>query len=293
MNWGSLKSQVLSRIHDSRLGAKVSDWFNEVQLEMLAAAQWRHLEDEITLPTTAPYSTGTATASAGASIVTFGGGASIPTGAAGQLLIAGGYYYKISSRDSSSQVTIDGTIVAALSSATYKIVFYQLSLPANFSTPRIYEVTLQGSGFAEQLRYTTEHDLFEMDADESRIQGRPYLYRFWAGAIQLWPPPDAAYNCKVFYHREPSEMITTSADSTVLDWPDDLQYALLQGVLSVGYEFIDDTLASACRERFETGLADAVRRNNRRPGIDGGRMKRWDGRSGGGRLPYRLPEPIG
>lgn len=292
MNWGSLKSQVLSRIHDTRLAAKVPDWFNEVQLEMLSAAQWRHLEDDLTIPTVAPYSTGTASGSAGALVVTFSG-ATIPASAAGQLFSAGGFYYRIVSRDSATQITLESALVAALSAATYKIVFYALTMPANFSQPRLYEVTLQASGAVWPLSYTTEADLFECDADESRSLGQPTLYRFWSGALQLYPPPSAAYNVKLFYHREPSEMTTLSADATALDWPDDMQYAVLQGVFAIGFEHIDDTLAQACRGRFETGLADAVTRNNRKPGRGNGRLKRWDRGSGGGRLPYRLPEPIG
>lgn len=292
MNWGSLKSKVLSRIHDTRLADKVPDWYNEVQSELLSAAQWRHLEDDLTLPTTAPYSTGTASGSAGQTTVTFSG-ATIPAGAAGQLFSAGGFYYKIASRDSSSQITLDSALVAALSGASYEIVFYALTLPSNFSQPRLYEVTLQANGAVWPLDYTNEHDLFECDADESRSLGQPTYFRFWAGALQLYPPPNAAYNVKVFYHRQPSEMSTASADATTLDWPDDMQYALLQGVFAVGFEHIDDTLAAACRGRFETGLADAVKRNNRKPGHGNGRLKRWDGRGGGGRLPYRLPEPIG
>lgn len=292
MLWGSLKSQVLGRIHDTSLAANVPDWYNEVQLELLSAAQWRHLEDDLTLPTTAPYSTGTASVTIGLTTVTFSG-ATIPAGAAGQLLLLGGFYYKIASRDSASQVTIDSAAVATSTDATYQIVFNALTLPANFSTPRIYEVTLQAAGGVTPLRYTTEHDLFEMDADESRALGQPYLFRYWAGGLILWPPPDAAYNVKVFYHREPSEMTTASGDGVVLDWPDDMQYAILQGVFAVGFEHIDDTLAAACRGRFETGLADAVKRNNRKPGAGNGRLKRWDGRGPSGRLPYRLPEPIG
>lgn len=292
MLWGSLKSQVLSRIHDTSLADKVPDWFNEVQLEVLSAAQWRHLDDDATLVTTAPYSTGTASVTAGDTVVTFSGSA-IPTNAAGQILVLDGYYYKIATRDSATQVTLDGAAVAAASGATFQIVFNSLDLPSNFSPPRLYQVTLQGAGDVTQLQYTTEHDLFEMDADESRSLGKPYLFRLWANKLQLWPPPDSSYNVKVFYHREPSEMSTSTTDATALDWPDDMQYMLLQGVFAVGFEHIDDSLAAACRQRFETGLADAVKRNNRKPGQGTGRLKRWDTRAGGGHLPYRLPEPIG
>lgn len=292
MNWGSFKSQVLSRIHDTSLAAKVPDWFNEVQLEVLSAAQWRHLDDDATLVTTEPYSTGTASVTAGSTTVTFSG-STIPTNAAGQLLVLDGYYYKIATRDSATQVTLDGNAVTTVSGGTFQIVFNSLDLPSNFSPPRLYQVTLQGAGDVTQLRYTTEHDLFECDADESRTVGKPYVFRLWGNKLQLWPPPNAAYNVKVFYHREPSEMTTSSADADLLDWPDDMQYALLQGTLAVGYEFIDDSNKDACRARFETGLADAVKRNNRKPGQANGRLKRWDSGGGAGRVPYRLPEPIG
>lgn len=293
MNWGSLKSQVLSRIHDDSLASKVPDWFNEAQLELLAAAQWRHLDADKILPTTAPYSTGTATVSAGGTTVTFGGGASIPTGAAGQLISLGGFYYKIATRDSSTQVTLDSAAVAAVSAGAYQILFYQLNMPSDFSPPRLYEATIQTGDGVNQLSYTQEHGLFQEWPDESRTIGQPTLFRFWAGKMQLWPPPDGAYNVKIYYHREPSEMTTSSADSTALDWPDDLQYALLQGVLAIGYEFIDDTLANACRQRFDQALVDAKSRNNRPPGVGAGRLKRWDGPALKGRTNYRLPEPIG
>ncbi len=293
MLWGSLKAQVLSRIHDTSLTDKVPDWFNEVQLELVSAAQWRHLEQTKMLPTTAPLSTGTASATNGLATVTFSG-VTIPAGAAGQLISIGGSYYKIATRDSATQVTLDSVYIGTTGSGlSYQIVTYALTPPSDFTAPRLLEATIQIGSGVTPLQVVTEHDLFEDWADEVSTLGAPSLLRLFAGKIVMWPPPDAAYNVEIFYLRAPTEVTTISADATVLDWPNDLQYPLLQGVLAVGYEFIDDTLAAACRQRFESGLADAISRNNRSPMIGGGKLKRWDKPRMTGGLPYRLPESIG
>lgn len=295
MNWGSLKSQVLSRIHDTSLAALVPDWYNEVQLELLSETQWRHLDDSKILPTTAPYSTGTASATNGSATITFAGGASVASGAAGQLISVGGKYYKILTRDSSTQVTLESNYIGTTGSGlVYTIVFAFLTMPSNFSPPRLYTATLQASaGDVFELEYMSDHDLFEYDADEVSLNGRPYSFRFFEGVMALYPPPDAAYNVQVFYNRIPNTVSTTSADSVALDWPDYCQYALLQGTFAIGYEQIDDTLAEKARSRFDQALASAKDTNNRKPGVGAGRLKKWCGSARGGRLPYRIEEPIG
>lgn len=296
MLWGSLRSQVLSRVHDDSLATKVPDWFNEVQLELLAAAQWRHLEATAFLPTTAPYSTGTASAVNGSTVITFAGGAVIPATAAGQLISVGGNYYKILSADNAQQVTLGSNFIGVTNAAlAFQIVFPFLSLPGDFSPPRIFTAKLNGGvGDSIELDYSSEHDLFEFNADEASTNGRPYCYRFYQGKMVLFPPPDGSYNVEVFYSRIPNTVDTSTPDSTALDWPDFAQYILLQGVIAIGFEQIDDSLAAAARGRFESSLATAVSTNNRPPGVGGGKLKRWDRpMTRGGRLPYRVGDPIG
>lgn len=292
MNWGSLKSLVLSRIHDTSLAAKVPDWFNEVQLELLGAAQWRHLEATQMFTTSAPQTSGTATATNGSPTVTFAG-TTIPSSAAGQLILIGGLYYKIKSVDTTTQITLQINYSGTTGSGqTYQIVFYAADPPADLSAPRIYDATIQVGAGVLPLFFTTEHDLFEHWADEVRTLGHPTTLRFFANKVVLWPPPDGVYNIQLYYHRQPSVMSTTSVDSTVVDWPDDLQYPILQGMYAVGFEHIDDTLAASCRKRFEDGMQDAIARNNRVPMVGGGKLKRWDKPRASAALPYRIPEPI-
>jgi hypothetical protein len=69
------------------------------------------------------YSTGNCSISAGASTVTFAGGASLPSnvGAGDRLTIGGSTVYYILSRDSATQVTVQETADAASSGAAYTI----------------------------------------------------------------------------------------------------------------------------------------------------------------------------
>jgi len=292
VNWGELKSKVLSRIHDPSLAAQVPDWFNETQQEMVAAAQWRHLEADKTLPTTTPFSTGTASVANASSSVTFTD--TLPADIEGQLFVAGGHYYTIAQRTNDTTAALDSAYIGTTdTAASFQIIFYQLTMPSDFSEPRLYDATIQTGDGVYDLDYVPDHILFTDEADESRTIGLPTLFRFHAGAMQLWPPPDGAYNVKIYYHRTPSEVTTSSADTVALDWPSDLQYALLQGLFAVAYEFIDDSIADRCRQRFENALRAAVSRNNRPPGVGAGRLQRWDRGSGHRRANYRLPEPIG
>lgn len=292
MNWGSFKSKVLSRIHDPSLAGNVPDWFNEVQQEMVAAAQWRHLDADKTIPTTAPFSTGTCSVANGSAVVTFTN--TLPANIVGQIFRAASRYYKIASRDTNTQATLDSTFIDVDNAAlSFQIIFYQLTPPADFSPPRLYDITCQTGNGVNLLHYSSEHDLFEEWPDESRTIGLPTLFRFFGGNIQLWPPTNAAYNIKLFYHRVPVEMTTATLDSQVLDWPSDLQYALLQGAFAIAYEHIDDSIADRCRTRFMNALQIAIARNNRAPGVGAGRLKRWDHPGTHRRMNYRLPEPIG
>lgn len=292
MNWGSLKAKVLSRIHDTSLADKVPDWFNEVQLEMVGLAQWRHLEQTKILPTTAPQSTGTASATRGLTTVTFAG-TTVTAAVAGQLINIGGSYYKIASFTNTTTIELDSAFIGTTGSGmAYQIVFYALTPPTDFSTPRLLEATIQSGSGVMPLQYATEHDLFETWSNEVDTLGPPTILRFFAGKIVLWPPPNGAYNIELFYHRVPAEVSTTSVDATVIDWPDDMQYPILQGVFAVGFEHIDDTLTASCRGRFEKGMIDAIARNNRAPMGGAGKFKRWDNPRMGGGLPYRLPEPV-
>lgn len=292
MDWGSLKAQVLSRIHDTSLADKVPYWFNEVQLELLGLAQWRHLEKTQIIPTTAPQSTGTASATNGSTTVTFAG-TTVTAAVAGQLINIGGSYYKIASFTNSTTIALDSVFIGTTASGlSYSIVFYALTPPTDFSTPRLLEATIQSGSGVYPLNYISERDLFESCASEIITIGQPTLLRFFEKKIVPWPPPDGAYNIELFYNRMPVEVDTESVDALVIDWPDDMQYPILQGVFAVGFEHIDDTLAAGCRGRFEKGMIDAIARNNRPPMGGSGKLKRWDTPQAGGRLPYRLPEPV-
>lgn len=293
MNWGELKSKVLARIHDTSLAEQVPNWTNEVQQEMVAAAQWRHLDADKTLPTTAPYTTGTVAVTNGSAAITFS--TALPVSIVGQLFVAGGHYYKVATGGAGdTAATLDSVYIGSSNAtASFQIIFYQLTLPTDFSPPRLYEALIQTGDGVNQLTFTPDHALFEEWPDESKTIGQPTLFRYFGGKMILWPPPDGAYNVKVLYHRTPTDLSTDTADDTALDWPSDLQYALLQGVLAVGYEYIDDTIADRCRTRFENALRAAVSRNNRAPGVGAGRLQRWDRGASHRSMNYRLPEPIG
>jgi hypothetical protein len=292
MNWGNFKDKILSRIHDRSLAAEVPEWLNEVQQEMVAAAQWRHLDADKILPTVAPFITGTVSVTNGLATLTFTN--TLPAIIAGQLFVAGGHYYKILTRDTAFTATLDSTYISTTNAAaSFQIISYQLTLPTDFSPPRLYTATIQTGDGVNLLHYTPDHLLFEEWPDESKTIGQPTNFRFHAGKMILWPPPDGVYNVRIWYHRVPNEFTTTTADSTDLDWPTDLRYALLQGVFAIGYEHIDDSIADRCRSRFENSLRAAVARNNRAPGVGAGRLQRWDRGASHRRMNYRLPEPIG
>lgn len=294
MLWGEFQSEVTSRIHNSALTSNVWQWFNSVQMEVLALTEWQHFKTRTPLPTTAPYSTGTVAVVTGSPTITVTGGV-IPAAAVGQLfrLTREGPYYAITAVAAGGlTATLEiGYPGASGSGLAYTIVFYALTPPIDISDGEINAlVLLDGSSDGEPLVAVEEGHLMSVRPNEAKPTGRPRFFRFESGKILLNPAPDGVYTLALHAQRSPAMKTASSDPAGSLDWRLDMQYAILDGVLAIGYDFEDDSLADKHRARFETKIARVVGKQNRKLGTIG-RMRRFDEPDPRLRGP-RLPESI-
>lgn len=302
MNFGGLRSIVLSRLRDSSLTSFVPAWFNEIQNELQRRTRWRHLQDRIIIPTTAPYSTGTITATLGSTTIT-GSGTAWTSAMIGQLLsissttASTSQYYVVSAVAGPTSLSIASAFIGASGAGqSYGIYFYQLTMSTTLSVPRILLASMQQSStFHYPLRYIGEHELFNLVPNEIYASQRPWLYRIYGGSnLQLFPPPSDVSNVSIWYMRYPSQIPIdgTETGTETLDWPLELHYDLAKKVEAQGWRFLHDTEADTCDAQAERAFVAHVKENNKIPNT-GMQLESWDNAAGSQVNPLQYPRTLG
>lgn len=184
--------------------------------------EWSFMRPVTTLTTTASYSTGTVTIVAG--VVTlasgtfpaFGGTAGI-----GDLTVtATGVTYPVSTRDSSTQVTLTDTTVTAAAGSSYTLGFNAYDLPddwGSFVSPLTYRpgtsdlyspIDIVGEHMIRTKRQA--NDWF---ARPQVAATRPKTFDATTGQrfqITFWPTPDDAYVLTYRYNANPNKLSSTN-----------------------------------------------------------------------------------
>jgi hypothetical protein len=105
----------------------IEDCIGDGLRRVYAAHDWSFFKPIKDITTTAPYTTGTVTASSG--VVTLSGG-TFPSWAADGLFKASNNYYSVASRDGNTQITLDDTSVTLAAGTTYQLGRPEIPLAA-------------------------------------------------------------------------------------------------------------------------------------------------------------------
>lgn len=278
---GGFRERVLDDVQDNSLTALVPGWYNSVATRVASKKAWRHFEKQALLQAPAPYSTGTITVTNGSAVVT-GSGTVFATTVAGQVLDGpDDREYKILTRDSATQITLIGAYIGATAAAqTYSIVYNKVAVPSDFQPHRLIALGLQDAGGGGgRLTHVDTPDLLNANSQQVQQTGRPTHYRYFEGAIYLWPAPSTAMGLDCYYKKTWTRLTvdTASLDAFDLDtdWPDELQEAILLGTTARALRYMEnDTWMEVWRD-FEDVLVIEAGRDSR--GVDsGGQLQRWD-----------------
>lgn len=213
ITYGELKANIAMILGISRDSA---DWSTETAADVdriiragrrrfVSAHDWDFLKEYHDFQVEAPYSTGTITIAAG--VVTLTGG-TFPTSAANQMLSVAGKLYRINTRDSNTQVTLQDTSVAVTAATTYAVYVIRYALPATFSE-FIDPPTVEG-GHVSELRETLvlpEYEIRRLLSVDSVYTARPQLFSVFHSQdaddygiptyyLELYPLPDKAYTVR-------------------------------------------------------------------------------------------------
>ncbi len=177
--------------------------------------RWSFMEVTTTLETSAPYSTGTISATTGG-VVTLSGG-TFPSWAASGELHVNGVSYTISTRDSDTQVTLDDASITAIAAGTTYVLTQQVyDLPAAYAGGSNGWLWFQpGLGF-NAIKLTNRKPV--LDATESGystgypiaayIRPKTFSTSGTTHEIVFWPYPDDDYVLTYVYRARPVLLTT-------------------------------------------------------------------------------------
>ncbi len=302
MLWGGVggfRTRVLEDVQDSSLSALVPGWYNSIANKVASRKTWKHFERYALLQASAPYSTGTIAVTNGSAVVT-GTGTAFPADVAGQIWKApDSREYRILSWQSVTQITLVANYIGDdATGETYQIVYNRVAVPSDFSPHRIIGLTLQDEGGATgRITHTSTQEMLDLEPAQARNTGRPSRYRYYQGAIYLWPPPDQPVGIDCWYRGNWTKLTTATEDlddhDLDADWPEELQEVLLLGVTARALRYMESSTWQEAWAEFIEALKEESGRDAR--GADtGGQMRRFDSGRGGGFLspgvfPRRLP----
>lgn len=159
------------------------------------AHEWSFLKPIVTIDTSAPYSTGTVAVASG--VVTLTGG-TFPSWAANGDLVVASQTLEVSTRDSSTQVTLVDTSITVSSGASYSLVCPRYSLPSGFAG-MVGPLSFRPgeSDGVRDLEYVGEYLIRrERSFDDSTNRPRVFSLRpmtLGTYKLILYPVPDAVY----------------------------------------------------------------------------------------------------
>jgi len=246
-----------------------------------SANNWKFLKADLPIAVLAPVTTGTVTIVAG--VVTFAGGPTVPTDADTNWVFApeGGGVYSIASYDSTTQITLNDTSVAADALSTYSLYKIKYDLPAAFGG---WEgpITLENynGGQINESRNFPDYVLRAFANRQTARTGKPELYSVIGTAdtetaintyqLQLYPLPDAAYTIHTRYKINAGD--TLDAAESAISADPVFTECYKESILAAG-EVIAWGQPGSHTGRFQELLVEAVRQDNAMAGIRYGRPR--------------------
>lgn len=180
----------------------IEDCIRDGLHDVYTAHAWSFFRPVKPITTTAPYSTGTITVAAG--VVTLAGaGAAFPSWAASGVLEVDDDYYEVSTRDGSTQLTLEDTSVTAAALSTYELSRPEYDLPTGFESiegPLTYEPGK--SDYYPPVEFRHDDELRKRQQDDP-YNDRPLYFSVrmvefdpTVGSLRritFYPTPDDAY----------------------------------------------------------------------------------------------------
>ena len=218
---------------------------------------WLITQDEIAF--VAGYDTGTVAITNGSSTLTLTTGVWPSWAASGEVFL-NGRYYRVLTRDSDTQLTLEGTwVYDAITAETYVIYQDSYSLPADlFKLHKFFQGRNYLSG-CENVDIITL-----LDMKDGWQSGSTYtrVFTVHQNKLLVWPYPSAAGHVNLSYYRRPTAM-TDASDTldfdpnyiTLIYRAIDLQVALQFGDAASGLN------PERCQEVFKAELARATAQN--------------------------------
>lgn len=220
--WGDKSSTKAVRVYDRLI--------NAAHREIAQASRWSYFRKEAYVQLKAPYSTGTVEMSNGATSATLTGG-TWPTDAANAVLIVSGdtdVAFEVSSRDSTTVLTLGATwIQSSASGLTYSLHYQAYAPPSDFRT--MCEGDLEEQSW---IRYLTPGDFKRYSLSTRNTSGKPLYYTIWGSKLRVYPYPSSTEYWQFDYWRWPSSL---SSASDTMDWDEnmiDLMFAAIDMLIS-------------------------------------------------------------
>lgn len=212
---------------------------NDAGRRLWSMFAWPERKKESTIVTAAEYTTGTVTVTNGSATVT-GSGTTFAAAVAGRkfALSLSGPWYRISTRDSATQVTLARNYEEPTASAQTYTIFqdeYDLATDVDVSSAM---TILYGTSNKVELKTQAEMDAVLVPG----ARGRPWCYCMvtptTAGTrrIRFYPVPDAVYAFRSLYLRAWTDL---SADADAHAFDDTRERLLLLGAALDGQRMAD------------------------------------------------------
>lgn len=242
-----------------------------------AAKEFKHswLQTDGQLAFQAYYATGTITLTQDSAIVTLDGG-TFPTWAARGNILYGGQFFKVTSRDSDTQVTINTTWAqATVAGVSYVLYQDAYDLPSNCL---VFNKALPGTGWGWGPDPISFASLRVYQTSMNVQSPQPSCFAIKEDQIIVWPYPSQTRNWAIVYYRRPATLVNNSDEA---DW-DPLNLEVLQRAIDVQLALRFGPImhgdVNQCEKDYRAALNKAIvndKENANRPGTGRG-IRRFD-----------------
>jgi hypothetical protein len=186
--------------------ADINDCIRDGLHRVYAAHEWSFFRPLVDVTTTAPYTTGTVTVSAGVATLT---GGVFPSWAANGLIKVDGKHYAVASRDSNTQITLENTSVTIATASDYQLGNPEVALDASFdAVTNDSDLTYYPGNDRWFPSVKQRHDATIRSLEESNPEfNRPCFYSVRTSlfnptvgsrkVLAFYPTPDAEYTMRV------------------------------------------------------------------------------------------------
>lgn len=231
------------------------------------AHNWRMLEQNVTLVTAAPQTTGTVTIVDG--VVTLVGSTWPATVVNNYLLVVSSQIYRVQTRNSGTQITLYDTSVDAAALTTYALYKVNYDLPSNFGG-WLDPVTLEND---QQLREYNSIPSWQLstvtNAPGRIVSGRPEGFAVSQRLadedvavptyfLSVYPLPDNVYTLYSRIRIQPSDGLDETATTAVANPL--YGECMLEAILAAAEVYMNDT-AGVHAQRFQEILQDTINKD--------------------------------